>query len=141
VRGLTELARVSQRGTLAVWDAIECSEGYVAMQELFRDVLGPDAAGSLDAPFAMGRTGVLESLFADADIDDVSYRSVAGTGRFDSIEQWVTTEVRGWTLGDAVSEQQLEGLLEVARDRLSTFDTPEGCVFGIAAKVATWTTV
>jgi SAM-dependent methyltransferase len=139
VRGLTELARVSTRGTVAVWDAIERSEGYVVVQELFRDVLGPDAARSLDAPFAMGKPGVLEALFTNADIHDVSYRSIAGTGRFDSIEQWVTTEVRGWTLGDSVSEQQLEGLLAVARERLGPFDTSDGCTFGIAAKVATWT--
>ena len=54
-RGLTELARVGGRGALAVWDAIDRSDGYVAMQELFRDELSANAAQSLDAPFAMGK--------------------------------------------------------------------------------------
>ena len=54
-RGLTELARAGRRGAVAVWDSIERSDGYLAMQELFRDELGADAAASLDAPFAMGK--------------------------------------------------------------------------------------
>jgi SAM-dependent methyltransferase len=65
-RGIAEMARVAHRGTLAVWDSIERSEGYAAMQELFRDELGEDAAASLDAPFAMGKDGVLEASFESA---------------------------------------------------------------------------
>jgi hypothetical protein len=48
---------------VAVWDSIERSDGYLTMQELFSDELGADAAASLDAPFAMGKRGVLEALF------------------------------------------------------------------------------
>ena len=84
------------------------------------------------------KPGALEALFNDAAIDDVSYRSIEGTGRFDSIDQWVTTEVRGWTLSDCVSQEQLANLIDVASDRLGAFMTPDGCVFGMAAKVATW---
>ncbi|MDQ3944060.1 MAG: hypothetical protein M3357_02670, partial [Actinomycetota bacterium] len=59
-------------------------------------------------------------------------------GRFDSIDQWVTTEVRGWTLSGSVSDERLARLIEAARDRLSRFETADGCVFGMTAKVATW---
>lgn len=137
-RGVAELARVGRRGAVAVWDSIERSDGYVAMQELFRDELGTDAARSLDAPFAMGKPGVLEALFGDAEVGDVSYLSIEGSGRFDSIGQWVTTEVRGWTLSHSVSDERLAGLIEAARDRLGAFVTADGCVFGMTAKVATW---
>lgn len=137
-RGLAELARVGSGGAVVVWDSIERSDGYTAMQELFRDELGVDAAGSLDNPFAMGEAGVLEALFDAAGIDTVSYQSIEGTGRFDSIDQWVTTEVRGWTLSDSVNDQRLAGLIEVARQALGRFETCDGCVFGMTAKVATW---
>lgn len=137
-RGLAELARVGRSGAVAVWDSIERSEGYTAMQQLFRDELGMDAAKSLDPPFAMGRAGVLEALFGEAKVDDVSYQSIEGTGRFDSIDQWVTTEVRGWTLSASVSDERLAGLIKAARDRLRRFETADGCIFGITAKVATW---
>ena len=138
-RGVAELARVARRGAVAVWDSIDRSEGYTAMQELFGDELGADAAGSLDAPFAMGRAGVLEGLFDAAGVGDVSCRSIQGTGRFDTIEQWVTTEVRGWTLSGSVSDERLAALVDVARDRLARFATADGCVFGMTARVATWT--
>lgn len=137
-RGLAELARVGRGGAVAVWDSIERSEGYTAMQELFRDELGLEAARSLDAPFTMGKAGVLEALFGEAKVDAVSYESIEGTGRLDSIDQWVTTEVRGWTLSGSVSDEQLAGLMEAARDRLGRFETADGCVFGMTAKVATW---
>lgn len=137
-RGIAEMARVGRGGAVAVWDSIERSDGYTAMQALFHDELGADAARSLDAPFAMGQAGVLEALVAEAGVGAVSYRSIEGTGRFNSIDQWVTTEVRGWTLGDSVDDERLAGLIQVARDRLGPFETPDGCVFGMTAKVATW---
>jgi hypothetical protein len=138
-KGLAELARVGRGGAVAVWDSIERSDGYTAMQELFRDELGFEAARSLDAPFAMGRAGVLEALFDEANVDEVSYQSIDGTGRFDSIDQWVTTEVRGWTLSASVSDERLADLIKAARDRLHRFETTDGCIFGMTAKVATWT--
>lgn len=138
VRGLAEMARVAERGAVAVWDSIDRSEGYSAMQELFRDELGDDAAASLDAPFAMGAPGVLEGLCAEAGLADARYLSLPGSGRFDSIERWVTTEVRGWTLGESVSDEQLAELVAVAQERLGRFATADGCEFGMTAKVATW---
>ena len=137
-RGIAEMARVARRGTVAVWDSIERSEGYTAMQELFRDELGEDAAASLDAPFAMGEDGVLEAAFDSAGLADVAYRSIEGTGRFASIEEWVTTEVRGWTLGDSVSDEQLGHLVSAARFRLGRFAKSDGCEFGMTVKVASW---
>lgn len=53
--GIAEMARVSHSGVVAVWDSIERSDGYTAMQELFRDELGDDAAASLDAPSPWAR--------------------------------------------------------------------------------------
>lgn len=136
--GVREMTRVGSRGVVAVWDSIERSDGYSAMKELFRAELGEEAAASLDAPFAMGGSGVLEGIVEDAGLAEVEFTSLEGSGRFDSIEQWVTTEVRGWTLGEAVSQAQLEDLVATARSRLAEFSSPEGCVFGMGARVATW---
>lgn len=136
--GVMEMTRTANRGLVAVWDSIERSNGYLSMQNLFRSELGDAAASSLDAPFAMGRDGVLESIFDDADVEHVEFTSIEGTGRFDSISQWVTTEVRGWTLGDSVSDAQLADLTAKAEDHLARFTTNDGVVFGMTAKVATW---
>lgn len=135
---VAEMRRVSSRGLVAVWDSIERSDGYVALQELFEAELGTDAAASLDAPFTMGRAGVLEKIVVDAGIDQVDIVSIEGSGRFDSIEQWVTTEVRGWTLGDSITDGELADLAAVANANLARFASDEGCVFGLTARVATW---
>ncbi len=136
--GIKEMGRVANRGLVAVWDSIERSDGYLSMQKLFRSELGKEAASSLDAPFAMGSVGVLESLFDAADVEHVEFISIEGTGRFESISQWVTTEVRGWTLGDSISDAQLAHLTEKAESHLAQFATDDGVVFGMTTKVATW---
>lgn len=61
-----------------------------------------------------------------------------GTGRFDSIDQWITTAVRGWTLGASIDDTQLADLIERGRQRLGQFATSDGAVFGMTALVATW---
>lgn len=136
--GVREMVRTANRGLVAIWDSIESSEGYLLMQDLFRSELGDAAASSLDAPFAMGRDRVLESVFDAADVKDVVFTSINGTGRFDSISQWVTTEVRGWTLGDSVSDARLATLTAKAEDHLARFAADDGVVFGMTAKVAAW---
>ena len=134
--GVAEMARVAERGVVAVWDAIDRSD-YTEMQELFRAELGDDAASSLDAPFAMGAPGVLEEVCESAGVG-ATFESITGTGRFASIDEWVTTEVRGWTLGESVSDDVLGRLVTTARDRLARFETDEGCVFQMTARVARW---
>ncbi len=136
--GVVEMARVAARGAVAVWDSIDRSDGYLAMQSLFRDELGEEAARSLDAPFALGRDGVLEDIVSDARIEDVAISRVAGWGRFASIEQWVTTEIRGWTLGESVSDDRRAELIATAGARLGRFASEDGCEFAMSAKIATW---
>ncbi len=136
--GVTEMARVAARGLVAVWDSIGTSDGYLAMQELFRSELGDDAAASLDAPFSMGAEGVLEGIVADAGVEGASFVSVPGSGGFRSIEEWVTTEVRGWTLGDSVDDAQLAALVARAEVDLVEFATDDGCEFTMTAKIASW---
>lgn len=139
-QGVAEMARVARRGLVAVWDSIDQSEGYSAMQDLFRSELGDDAASSLDAPFAMGHGGVLEGILETAHLRNVEYQSIPGTGRFESIDQWVTTEVRGWTLSDSVTDEQLADLVAVAEQELDRFATDRGCEVGMKARIATWVT-
>jgi SAM-dependent methyltransferase len=137
-RGIVEMDRVADRGLVAVWGPIEQSDGYTRMQDLFGSELGEEAASSLDAPFAMGRDGVLESVFDSTEVADVDFTSIVGSARFDSISQWVTTEVRGWTLGDSITDSELADLIETANESLSEFQTNDGVEFRMTARVARW---
>lgn len=138
VAGLREMNRVADRGTVAIWDSIGRSEGYVALQALFARTLGDDAAASLDAPFAMGTDGLLERTLEEAGLGGASIQSIPGSARFADIGEWVTTEVRGWTLGESVSDADLQAVIDTANVELAEFLQPDGCVVPMAAKVARW---
>lgn len=136
--GIAEMARVAGRGLVAVWDAIEQSDGYTVMQDVFRDELGEQAASSLDAVFSMGNDGVLEGIVTAAGIEGAAFASISGTGRFATVAEWVQTEVQGWTLGGSVTDEQLATLTRVAEQRLGHFQSPAGCEFGMGVRIASW---
>ena len=57
-----------------------------------------------------------------------------GTARFRSIEDWVRTEVKGWTLADQVGEEGYQRLQQSAQERLRDFTGSDGSVaFQVAA--------
>jgi hypothetical protein len=51
-----------------------------------------------------------------------------GTARFPSIESWVFTDVKGWTLAGMIDDAQLETLQREARTELARFRQPDGTV-------------
>ncbi|MEM9610772.1 MAG: hypothetical protein AAGA99_25400, partial [Actinomycetota bacterium] len=67
-------------------------------------------------------------VLAEGGLGEASIVERPGTARFASLDSWVTTEIRGWTLADAIDDEQLERLLAAARTRLSRFVTADGSV-------------
>ena len=53
---------------------------------------------------------------------------VDGLARFGSIDDWVYTEIRGWTLADAIDDGQFERLRSEARIGLATYSDAAGRV-------------
>jgi hypothetical protein len=51
-----------------------------------------------------------------------------GTARFPSIEAWVETDVKGWTLSDLIDGGQYQTLLQAAQSELTTFVQNDGTV-------------
>lgn len=128
---IEEMARVLRPGgrlAVAVWDSLEKSPGYAAMTDLLQRLFGAEAADALRAPFILGDAGELQALFADTDLTGVEVASRAGTARFPSIQSWVYTDVKGWTLADMLDEVQFERLQSEAEDGLQSFVTAEGTV-------------
>lgn len=138
---LAEMWRVLRpRGRLAVavWDGLEHAPGYSAMTELLQRLFGARIADELRAPYMLGSEDVLRPLFAAAGISAFDVRAVAGTARFPSIEAWVRTDVKGWTLADKIDDAQYHTLLAEARTALKPYEQPDGTVaFAHPAKIAT----
>lgn len=136
---LTEMARVVRPGgtvTVATWAHVEESPGYAAMVDLLRRLFGDAEADALLAPFTLGTVDRVRALLGEA-FPDVRVTRHEGTARFDSIDAWVHTDVRGWTLADMIDEPQYAELRVAANRDLGAFADRDGRVsFSAPALIA-----
>ena len=127
---LTEMCRVTRRGgtiTIATWASIDESPGYRAMADLLQRLLGDQAAAALTAPFTLGTPDELRAM-AGAILPDLVVTRHDGLARFDSLETWIHTDVRGWTLADMINDDRYRELLAVAKSELANFVDHHGRV-------------
>lgn len=138
---LKEMVRVLRpdgRLVVAVWDSLENTPGYAAMTDLLQRLFGDEAANALRAPFNLGDTSLLKSIFTEAGLPTAKITTIEGSARFASLEAWVTTDIKGWTLADMIDEAQFQQLLTEVKKSLQSFVTPQGEVmFGSPAHIVT----
>ncbi|MPZ44886.1 MAG: methyltransferase domain-containing protein [Betaproteobacteria bacterium] len=138
---LKEMWRALRPGgmlTVAVWDTLEHTPGYAAMVALLQRLFGDRIANELRAPFILGDVEVLRSLFAQAGIIGVDISTHVGAARFLSIESWVRTDVKGWTLADLIDDTQYRLLLREAETALQPYTLADGAVaFDAPAHIVT----
>lgn len=137
---LAEMARVLAPGrsvAIATWASLDTTAGYAAMVELLGELVGDDAASALRAPFVLGDPEQVHELVATAfPVPTVTIHR--GTAQFESIEAWVHTDVRGWTLADRIDDDEYAALLREAERRLSRFTDAHGRVaFPVSALITT----
>ncbi|MGD1877137.1 MAG: class I SAM-dependent methyltransferase [Kiloniellaceae bacterium] len=128
---LREMARVVKPGgrlVVATWDLLERTPGYRAMVGLLQRLFGTEIAGALRAPFVLGEPDDLCGLFDSAGLANPKVETVVGTARFPSIAEWVRTDVKGWTLADAIDDEQYAELQAAAQEELQRFRQPDGTV-------------
>lgn len=138
---LQEMMRVLRSGgrlAVAVWGALDQSPGYAAMVDLLRRLFGDDVARALRAPFVLGDRRLVHALIAETNMVGAQITTQMGTARFPSIESWIHTEIRGWTLADALDDAQFDLLLREARVALRPLVAADGTVaFAVPALVIT----
>lgn len=130
-RALSEMWRVLEAGgklAVAVWGALGDTPGYAAMVELLHSLFGEQIASELRAPFCLGDASILGELFEGAGIAAPSIETATGTAKFPSIEAWVSTDVRGWTLADRIDDQEFALLKREASRALANFALEDGSV-------------
>jgi SAM-dependent methyltransferase len=137
---VSEMARVLRPGgrvCVATWAELDANPGYAGMVRLLRDLVGEAAAEALTAPYRLGSAADVLAVMRPA-FPDVSVVALDGTARFDSVEAWVRTDIRAWTLGDLIDDQQFAVLLREAPHALAEFCDASGRVaFPVTALAAT----
>lgn len=128
---LQEMVRVLKPGgklAVAVWDKLENNPGYKSVTELLQQLFGDAIANEMRAPFNLGNKDTLAELFLKAGLTDFSFHTHSGTAQFPSIDEWVFTDIKGWTLADAINDEQFDRLLEAAYDALKNFTDSSGAI-------------
>ncbi len=130
-KALAEMWRVLRPGgcmAVAVWDALDNNPGYAAMTSLLHNLFGEETANALRAPYCLGDPHLVQSLYESAGIDSAKIATHDGTARFPSIQSWVHTDVKGWTLADLIDDAQYRLLLERAQSEMQGFVQSDGTV-------------
>ncbi len=140
-KAVQEMARVLVPGgrvAVATWASLEDTPGYAAMVRLLDRLFGEEAADALRLPYVLGDPGELSEILSPSFIY-VDVRQCDGVARFDSIDAWVHTDIRGWTLSD-MSDDDYRLLLAEARRELDPFTDTRGHVrFPAPALIASGT--
>jgi ubiquinone/menaquinone biosynthesis C-methylase UbiE len=128
IEEMTRTLRNGGRLAVAVWDRLETSPGYAAVTRLLRRLFGDEIAGAMRAPFSLGDRTILQPLFEGQGLEDVRVATEPGSARFPSIQSWMYTDVRGWTLADLLDEEQYQRLVAEAEKELQSFVIGDGSV-------------
>lgn len=139
---IAEIARVTSPGgrtALAVWDRLENNPGYARLAHLLEQLFGRSAAKALQAPFAMGDSDRLNEIVSPT-VESPTVTGHKGTARFDSLEEWLRTEVRGWTLADEIDDDGFEKLLDAAAREFKDLVGDRAVTFDVSALVVSGTT-
>ncbi len=119
---MREMRRVLRPGgpvVLATWAELDASPGYAAMVALLRRVVGDAPADALLAPFGVGTEAALRAV-AGAAFPDVRVETWEGTARFPSLEAWLSTDIKAWTLADMITDEQFGDLLDAGAHRVGS---------------------
>ena len=143
VRAIREMLRCANPGgpvVVAVWEALDRSEAYPISVDLLNRLAGPAAADALRAPFVLGDTDELRTMFAEAGASTVSIDTQHGTARFPSVRTMVEADLRGWlpVMGVFLDDEVIEQILADAEVAMSSYVTDGGqMVFDAPAHIVT----
>jgi len=128
VREMTRVLKPGGRFAVAVWDSLDHTPGYAAVTDMLKRLFGDEVADALRAPYNLGDKDLLKQVFAGAELAGVAITTYPGTARFPSVESWMFTDIKGWTLANVLDDDQFNRLVREAKQVLAPFVHPDGKV-------------
>lgn len=131
IAAIQEMLRVCKPSgviAIAVWDSLDSSPGYQAVADLLAKLFGAEIAEEIRAPFCLGDTELLRNIVTQATDRAMAIETVSGSARFRSIEDWMYTDVRGWTLSNLLNDAQYQQLVNTANEELAHLVLADGSV-------------
>lgn len=95
---------------------------------LLGKLFGVEIAGALRAPFALGDRAELQRLCAAAGWEGIEIKTLDVRARFPSLQQWLHTDIRGWTLAEKLDDDQFDTLVRASPAALNAFVRDDGKV-------------
>jgi SAM-dependent methyltransferase len=130
-KAVQEMVRVLRHGgrlAIAVWDSLANTPGYAAATHLLQRLFGDQVADALRSPYVLGDPQILRALFQGVGLTDVAINTYPGMARFPSLQSWMYTDVKGWTLANVLDEVQFDLLRREAERELRSFVRKDGSV-------------
>jgi len=134
LREISRVTRTDGRIAVAVWDRLDNNRGYARLAELVERLFASAAADAIRVPFQLGDPDVLVGLATAAVSDPVVTRH-AGVARFESVDAWLHTEIRGWTLADTIDDHGYATLLDAAQRELGDLVADGRVAFEVSALI------
>lgn len=138
-KAIAEMVRVLKPGgrlVVSVWDGLASSPGYDDMVRLLDELFGKEIADALRAPFVLGDRHRFGQVLRSGGAQNIEIQTVPGVARFPSLERWVETDIKGWTLAELIDDAQYARLQEAAQTWLSRHVRDDGVAFATPAHVA-----
>lgn len=128
-RAIREMARVVvPDGTVAIqtWASLEAQPGYGPFIEVTARHAGPESIDLLSSYWVLGDLDLVGSLFDAAGLEVITTQTRLGTAMFDSIDEFVRTEVEATPLVDRITAEIYDAILRDARTALESFANGQG---------------
>lgn len=131
VTALREMYRVLKPGGrlwVVICGDLEQSPGYHGMAKLVQQLTDGPVTGEYLAPFALGNESLIRSLLEDAGLSAANLQTARSLIRYESMESWVHTDFRGWTISNLITEELCDRLVQQASSALRHLVKEDGSV-------------
>jgi ubiquinone/menaquinone biosynthesis C-methylase UbiE len=128
IREMVRVLKPAGMLAVAVWDSVDHNPAFGILIGLLDELCGKQVGDKLRAPFSVGDTGSLQAIFASAGFLDAKLSTLAGKCRFPTIQDWIFTNVKAWTLFEDLDDKMLALLDQKAQTAFQGFTAADGRV-------------